>query len=370
MLLRQKKPLILGSVALLLVSLGIGGWLKRGELRAWYYVHKLKNADGPDQEACIECVLGLPDSGVGQLIECLRGDDARACANVEAALLKLAGRTGDEDQRLQLAQRLAEAFPHCSPSGQPSVLSVEAFLISKSTNLSDALLSAAHSALVLAQSATEKEVLARALLLGSDLIARTSNESTVQVCRQLVHRCLHGETPEIRADAGQLAMHSRINLPNEVVALLDDPSPEVRRLAIVALAPSEETIATDDLLRWLHDPDPEVRQTCESALRSRTLSENQIRLGKTLTDPQPRVRLQVLDALRRCPDVEAGVWLRRLSHDSEPAVRVAAIRAALTQPSVRFADRLKQMCQSDPSPTVRQLAAHYRTIQQESRPEK
>src|SRR5262249_52604611 len=158
--------------------------------------------------------------------------------------------------------------------------------------------------------------------------------------------------------------HPQIHLLDQVIALLDDPAPEVRRLALVALGPCDEAVATDDLLRWLHDPDAEVRRSCENALRGRKLSEGQIRLGRMLTDPRPGVRLQVLDGFRRNSELEPGVWLRRLSHDPEPAVRAAAVRAASELPLANLSDRLEQMAQSDPSPTVRQLAHHYSRLQQ------
>jgi hypothetical protein len=69
--------------------------------------------------------------------------------------------------------------------------------------------------------------------------------------------------------------------------------------------------------------------------------------------------LQVLEQLRQANDLEPGVWLRRLSHDPVPAVRAAAARAAGENDQVDLSDRLTQMAQSDPSPTVRQLARYY-----------
>ena len=43
----------------------------------------------------------------------------------------------------------------------------------------------------------------------------------------------------------------------------------------------------------------------------------------------------------------------------EPAVRVAAVRLPSDHPLRESTDRLDQMAQSDPSPTVRQLAQSY-----------
>ena len=109
----------------------------------------------------------------------------------------------------------------------------------------------------------------------------------------------------------------------------------------------------------LHDPDPEVRTLCEEALRSRGLQEEHVKLGRLMTDSRPAVRLQVLARLYRVHDLEPSIWLRHLSHDPAPAVRAAAVRAAAEQKGTGLADRLEQMAQNDPCPSVRQLAQYY-----------
>jgi hypothetical protein len=154
-------------------------------------------------------------------------------------------------------------------------------------------------------------------------------------------------------------MRREIEMHEHVVPLLNDPAPEVRQAAMLAVGPSSEVLATDDLLRWLHDPDADVRRLCEGALRSRGLHEDHVRLGRLMTDSRAGVRLQVVDCLRESSDLEPGVWLRRLSHDPAPAVRAAAVRAASEQTALDLTDRLEQMAENDPSPTVRQLARHY-----------
>ena len=324
---------------------------------------------GPERDVWVNRILSLADSAVPQLIDCLHRDDARACASAEAALLQLAERSGEGGQRTRLAQLLADAFPRASLFGQPSVLNVEAAVFAQAGDEQGQILSTIVPLLFRSQAIANKGVQASRLELVRALIAKTSDGTALHACRELVRAALRNADSEIRTEALQLAMHPRISQEKEVLSLLDDPAPEVRRLAIVVLAPCEETVSPDDLLHCLHDADQEVRRLCETALRSRRLTETQIRLGRTLTDSQPSVRLQVLEALRRNSDLEPGVWLRRLSHDAEPAVRAAAIRAALAQPLLQFGDRLVQMCQSDPSPTVRQLAAHYRGIQRDHKPE-
>jgi hypothetical protein len=153
-----------------------------------------------------------------------------------------------------------------------------------------------------------------------------------------------------------------------VMALLGDPDVEVRRAAMLAArAAPEAVIKTETLLRWLHDPDEDVRRLCEAVLRGRNLSEEHLKLGRLLTDARPAVRLQVLNYLHSDSDLEPGVWLRLLSIDPEPAVRVAAVRAAVSDGRVDLGDRLEQMVQTDPSPTVCQLARYYLSCQQQRR---
>jgi len=148
-------------------------------------------------------------------------------------------------------------------------------------------------------------------------------------------------------------------LLGHVVPLLRDPDPEVRRAAVLALGSAQSVIGDDDLLPLLHDSDAQVQQLCEVALRSRGLQEEHLECARLISDPSPTARLQLLQRLRHATDLDVGVWLRRLSQDSSPAVRAAAVRAASQQAQLGLRDRLLEMSQQDPSPTVRQLAGHY-----------
>jgi hypothetical protein len=64
-----------------------------------------------------------------------------------------------------------------------------------------------------------------------------------------------------------------------VLPLVQDPSPAVRRVAMLSVGSEEDLINEDDLLPLLHDADDEVRNLCEAALRGRGLKEMHIRLG-------------------------------------------------------------------------------------------
>ena len=336
----RKKWVIAGAALLLIAGLVPLAWVKRTEILAWYYVQRLASADEAHRAAWIDDLLALGEPAVPRLIACLAGHDPKACANARAALLQGIAQA-DESQRVRLARQLAESFCTCSTSGQPVVLALQTAIVERGDREVEQVISVAVSTLTSAQHSRDKEVLAEALCLARTLVTKTREPDVRAACRELVRLCIRSDHPENRADALQLALHPDVHLLQEVLVLLDDPSPEVRRMTVVALGPSEQAIGTEDLLRWLHDPDPEMRLLCQSALRGRNLSENQIRLGRTLTDPRASVRLQTVDALRRSPDLVPGVWLRRLSHDPEPAVRSAAIRAAAEHPFVHFADRLE-----------------------------
>ena len=180
------------------------------------------------------------------------------------------------------------------------------------------------------------------------------------VYRELVRNALEDPTATNRVLAIRLAQHRDLKLLARVAPLLDDPAVEVRQAAMLAVGDSTDAVATDDLLRSLHDPDAEVRRLCEAALKSRSLRNEDLALARLITDAKAKVRLQVPQALARATDLDVAVWLRRLSHDTEPAVRVAALRAAVEQYDVDLSDRLEQIAATDPSPTVRQIADHYR----------
>jgi len=160
-------------------------------------------------------------------------------------------------------------------------------------------------------------------------------------------------------DAVKLALRDGVDLLEQVVPLLQDRFPEVRRVAVLALGPADHLVRDESLLPCLHDPDPEVRRLCEVALQGRGLQPAHLRLGRLLTDPKPVVRLEVLESLQSAPDLEPGLWLRRLSHDPSPAVRAGAVRMMSQLAQVDLSDRMDQMARSDPSPTVCSLAQFY-----------
>jgi hypothetical protein len=181
--------------------------------------------------------------------------------------------------------------------------------------------------------------------------------------RKLIDEGLAADDGECRVRAIHLTMHAALRqeagLLKRVVGLLRDPRAEVRRAAVLAVGLSEEAISVDDLLPLLHDADAMVCRLCEAALRKRGLEERHLRLGWLVSAPRAEDRLGVLRHLEAAADLDPGVWLRRLTQDPDAAVRFAAMAAAAANRQVDLSDRLRQMRDSDPSPTVRQWAPYF-----------
>jgi hypothetical protein len=313
----------LAVVGVGLLGAAAGGWLCRDGLTARYYVHQLLRAADAD---CPDWVgqAGSWGGGVPDLlVDCLAKDDAPACCRAAAALAHLTSDWPAGDPRpAALARQLAERFGRFSGEGQQAALNCGATL------------------------------------------AERGEADVTAACAVLVRAGLHSTDTATRLRAAVLALRPQVGLAELLVPLLNDPDAALRRAALLAVGPSRDLIADDDLLRWLHDPDQDARRLCETALRSRGLRTADLRLGRLLTDPRPSARLELLALLRDDPEVDLGVWLRRLSQDESAAVRAAAARLAGEQQVVAMADRLAQMSQSDPDLTVRPIAGyHLRQLQ-------
>lgn len=338
------------------IAAGLAGW-QRERLLAWYAVRGLLHADDSTRAGWIDRVAAHEQAALPQVLSAFRQPAPQACANARACVLQLSQAwQPDDPRRLHVSKQLARDFGVYSAEGQKTALDLNQSL-SQSV---PARFSPALTTMVLqAADVTDAQVHDQALTLALQLAgAEPSTPAVVQACRKLTKVCLRGAAPEMRARALRLALQPQIDLRGDVVPLLQDPSAEIRRAAMVVLGPETNVIATDDLLRWLHDPDPDVRHLCESALKGRGLTEEHIKMGKLMTDARVGARLKVLEALRSNSDLEPGLWLRRLSHDPSAAVRAAAMRMAVEEARL-LGDRLEQMSQDDPDATVRQIARYY-----------
>jgi len=347
------------------LALGLGLWLGRTQLLAWYYVHQLAQADDGDRETWVDRVSNLNDSAVPFLIKFLGRDDDLGCQNVACAIHVLVIRWGWDDPRTHsLSGKLADAFGSMSPAGQERVLKMEQDWIGLENGISEEMLHNISRILVAASTINRPTVRSRALALADALVARNSLDAALlDACRELARAGMQDAEETSRLHAIRLAQAPGVDLFVEIVPRLRDSSAEVRRAAILALGPYPKVLDDDSLFYWLSDPDAEVRQLCEVALRGRGLQDHHIRLARLMADPRPAVRMQVLEAIEQVEDVDPGVWLKRLSHDPAPAVRAAAARAAASQTLVDLSDRINQMAQTDPSPTVQQVARYYLSSQ-------
>jgi len=255
---------------------------------------------------------------------------------------------------------MTTAFARLSPSGQQVILRLQLDWVVRSNEAGPAPV--IESATQLVHEATRqsgKEVRIAALHLAQVLVTLPDRPELVQKCQQAARDGLCDNEPAIKVEAIHLAQCPQLGILEQVVPLMSDAAPEVRRAALLAVGPSQNAINTEDLLPWLHDPDPDVRRLCEVALRGRNLPESDLRLGRLITDPRHEVRSQAIVDLQADLEREPAEWFRRLSYDPVPAVRLAAIRAATQRPLVDLYDRIQQMTRSDPSPTVCQLARYY-----------
>jgi HEAT repeat protein len=346
--------------ALLLIAGGVL-WFNWSSLSAWYLVRGFLNADEATRPVRTTQIVALGETALPALLRGLRSTDERTCANAQIGLEAVSVQWDSSDPRtVDLAKRLDAQVAAVDGQRQAAILAILAELVNRSTadpGSIPLLVTSAHTLSHLPKT-VGPETYTRELFLAEALLQRTDQPEIVEACRNAVGSCLASDNVDNQIVAIRLARIPGMDVLDQVVTLLRDPSADVRRAALLAVGPSDVLIGTDDLLQWLHDPDEEVREICEKALRGRGLQDGHLRLGRLMTDKSPSVRLQVLQSLWET-DVDPAVWLRRLSHDPAPAVRAGAIRTASEQHNIEFGDRLEQMAQNDPCTTIRQLAHFY-----------
>jgi hypothetical protein len=361
---KVRRWLLIGSsIAVVGVALCAFAWTNRTSITAWYAIRGLTNSAPAERGDWMAMIQALDPPPIGQLVSGWRSSDAGICENLRHGLTYLVQSwTSDNPYRVALAIELTAQFPTLSLPGQEAALEVYMQLLHAGSNLSASheLMQATAEILSAAAGAENGAIHTHALALLEHIDENIGpSPELLSSSRRLVSVCLSDKQTDCRTRALQLARRPEMDLVNEVVGLLNDPEPELRRSAMLMVGPIETAITTDSLLHWLHDPDLEVRRLCEKALRARGLQDAHLLLGRTMTDSKPGTRLQVIELLKRADDLEPGAWLRRLSHDPSAAVRAAAIRAAAEQSLAQLADRLEQMSQNDPCATVRQLAQFY-----------
>jgi HEAT repeat protein len=353
-LLSARKLRWLGGLIVLALAVGGGMWWQRERILAWHYLRGLTRANEAERNLWAGRVASLGEVAVPGLLDCLARDDERMCANARAALEQMcAGWPLDDPRRNELAGRIVEAYPRLSEQGQHCVLGLaggwvqsdlQPYSIKLVSLTSESGDSGAHVA---------------ALDIAAMLLADELGDDGFAACRALACICLRDGDASNRRRAVQFALYPQLNLLDDVIPLLSDPSPEVRRCVVLAVGGSRQALSDERLAVALHDSDAEVRRLCEKALLGRGLTRRHIHLARLITDRRPAIRLQVLYYLREDSDLDVAVWLRLLTQDSAEAVRLAAVRATAEQTVGELRERLEQMTTSDPSPTVCRWARYY-----------
>lgn len=320
------KRVTVGAVVLALAGGGFLYFNGAGPSAA-RIARRLRAADTEEaRTAAASDLVALGDAGLPTLLDVLRSDDAAGCGAVIAALRDAS--RADPAVTLRCGAVLAEAQSFTDEG-------------------KDALLPLACDA------AKSPDV---------DLAAKG---------REAVRAALGAASPEVVARAATAAAFPEVNLKAEVVPLLTNTRPEVRRAAVAAVGPAGNgpaVVGDEELFRLLNDPDLEVRAVCEGALATRGLDGDQIAAAKKLTHPDAGERLKLLLDLRWGRDTvrDPGPWLERLSRDAEPAIRAGAARVAV-ECQLTYAGWLDRLAVEDPDPTVREVAAYHRGVAAEIR---
>jgi len=114
-----------------------------------------------------------------------------------------------------------------------------------------------------------------------------------------------------------------------LLKLLHDPSPSVRRLAIVSLGATRRKEAREAVLSMLADPDPKVREGGIEATNEQLFSKDELKhqLSTAATDRDYRPRFAVARRLKDVSIEGAEQLLVKLADDSNLFVRRQAYRA-------------------------------------------
>ncbi len=296
-------------------------------LKIRYAVHRLESAGSDeDRSGWAEQLASHGDPGIEALTDLLRSADPATRRTAMTALARHLDTLAEGDPRaVILCGQLLDAAQTGGEAGSAAVLELVPVVLKRT---------------------------------GSVHAAR---------CREVVTAGLKLQSVEHRLAAIRTALHPHLRMRADLLPLLNDPEPAIRRAALFAVGPAtdaEPVIGDEELFRWLHDPDEGVRKVCTDALVSRGRTDTEIALGRRLTHPLPSERLKLLLDLRYDHDVrDPEPWLERLSRDPNAGVRAGAVRVAV---ELAAEQRLPvplwvgALADADPDPTVRRIARYYR----------
>lgn len=305
----------------IVIAVAAGVW-QRERLWIWYCAERLERASPDTRSEWAQQLAAAGEPAVPTMLNLLRHDDAGVCSASVSAMDGLVGSwSPDDPRRVAFARQFVEAEPKFSTPGRTAALELLPIILA----------------------ACEPDV-------------------AVQV-KGLVAHTAQSESVEVRIKSVAAALRPEIDALEAITPLVDDPCPEVRRAAVVALGPVRDgklaAVPDETLLRCLHDSDAEVRQFAEMGLKSRGRTPREIRLGRRYAAPNPAERQKLLIDLADEDELDATVWIERLTADSDPSVRAGAARLAADR-NADLVDRLAQMSRSDPDATVRRIAEYYR----------
>lgn len=326
-----RKRVLRAVLGLVVVLAAVGAWAGANAtaLRVRYAAHRLTIAATDEERATwADALAAHGDAGLPRLVEFVKAGDPAHGPAAAAALDRHINALPEGDPRaVTLCGQVLATFPGSGEAAPAAVLG-----------------------------------------LLPTVLKRTGGAHAGK-CREVVAAGLRMPVTAARLLAVRVAMHPQVKMRSDLVPLLSAADAEVRRAALFAVGPATDddaVLGDEDLFRWLHDPDGGVRKVCHDALVSRGRTDAEIGLGRRLTHPEPGERLNLLLDLRYDDDVaDPEPWLERLSRDAEPAVRAGAARVAVEVAADRRLAApvwVGRLADADPDPTVRRVAAYFRTL--------
>lgn len=313
---RWKTPVFV--VGFLLLAIGV--W-QRESLVLWYRAERLERATADDKPEWAKRIGEMGPSAGSTLVRLFRSDDPATCKAARDGFELLWKNLADQPLELQqLAITFLDGDARFSTPGRATAIELLPLVVSANPN------------------------------------------EFLQKSKAMLTSALRSDSVDVRIEAIAVCMRSELNAMDLILPAMNDPSADVRRVAILALGPIRDQVAPvitdDELLYWLHDKDNEVRRLCEMSLRGRGRTPRDIYLGRLYTSPDANTRQKLLIELAEEEELNIAVWLERLTNDKDPAVRAGAIRVAADR-QTDLISRLTQMGKTDPDATVRRIAAYY-----------
>lgn len=332
---------------------------------AWWRVRQLLAADPQSRAIVMDELARHPSASCRQLAEILVEENDPERAAILGDALSQVGRecgAAADAAMAQVIEQLVQGHRACPPAGREQAALWAASMLERTPDDSrptPEFMAGANRLVEMGRVNPEAGPRAATIRLATSLAKVGLTNENLPRFRELARSGIADADPKVQLAAIPLAAMGPLSMLEELAHCLGSHSAEVRRGALLVLGPNPEVLNEDALLPLLHDPDQQNAALARSALVARGLNDDQIRLGRLIADPNPVHRLEVIDHLDGPAQVDVGMWLKRLSHDTSPAVRSAAARAMAQAGGTDFNERLSQMAEGDPSPTVSRLARHF-----------